>query len=109
MAGPARCVLSFLAISDLRTARRIWDNPEIDLFGFLNAVTGLCKELDQVDVFFVWNIYATVLSFSLSIARQESRFQGVIHKLRHTNFMIFLSFPVLVTDGHISETPPYLV
>ena len=28
------------------------------------------------------------------------------HKLLHTNFMIFLSFPVLVTRGHISEIPP---
>ena len=31
--------------------------------------------------------------------------QGAIHKLRHTNFMIFLTLPVLFTGGHISETP----
>ena len=30
---------------------------------------------------------------------------GAIHKLRHTNLMIFLHLPVLVTGGHISETP----
>ena len=30
---------------------------------------------------------------------------GAIHKLRHTNFMIFLPLPRLVTGGHISETP----
>ena len=30
---------------------------------------------------------------------------GAIHKLRHTNFMIFLPLPVLVTGGHISENP----
>ena len=30
---------------------------------------------------------------------------GAIHKLRHTNFMIFYPSP-LVTGGHISETPP---
>ena len=29
---------------------------------------------------------------------------GVIHKLRHTNFMIFYPSP-LVTSGHISATP----
>ena len=33
---------------------------------------------------------------------------GAIHKLRHTNFMIF-SPPPLVTGGHISETPPPLI
>ena len=31
---------------------------------------------------------------------------GAIHKLRHTNFMISLPPPPLVTGGHISETPP---
>ena len=31
---------------------------------------------------------------------------GAIHKLRHTNFMICLPLPVLVTSGHISETLP---
>jgi hypothetical protein len=29
---------------------------------------------------------------------------GAIHKLRHTNFMIFCPSPVLVTGGHTSET-----
>ena len=30
---------------------------------------------------------------------------GAIHKLRHTNFMIFFYPSPLVTGGHISETP----
>ena len=30
---------------------------------------------------------------------------GAIHKLGHRNFIIFYPFPVLVTGGHISETP----
>ena len=31
---------------------------------------------------------------------------GAIHKLRHTNYMIFYLSPPLVTGGHISVTPP---
>ena len=35
----------------------------------------------------------------------EFAYLGAIHKLRHTNFKIFLPLPVLVIGGHIFETP----
>ena len=36
---------------------------------------------------------------------KSSNYLGAIHKLRHTNFLIFYPSSVLVTGGHISETP----
>jgi hypothetical protein len=47
-----------------------------------------------------------IIAFPLQAAFLNSQAGlGAIHKLRHTNLMIFLPFPVLVTGGHIYETP----
>ena len=60
----------------------------------------LSKELIFLNELFKWHI---LLSFSLSLHVWILLSLEVIHKLRHTNFMIFCLSPVLVTGGHISE------
>ena len=83
---------------------------ESEFFGFLLFVEFLCTNsphvLSALQFHDISNFSFThsFISFQLHIIRGSLK--EAIHKLRHTNFMIFLPLPVFVTGGHIYETTP---
>ena len=60
-----------------------------------------CIDLRQTGSFSVTEPFLTIFCY----VEKRNGILGAIHKLRHTNFMIFLPLPILVTGGHVSETP----